>query len=150
MSLTKNVNIIDKKIEYLVFSGEDTQSSIDGVIVLMERKRRAVALRTIVTDMLNALNPRGREILVGRYIFEKTCAAVASDAGLTVRMYFKVHDSAIAECADYLQSRGCKPQWFERFFGDEAWIVDSLSVNKRERYWAAKGGAGVYEGALAG
>ncbi|GHU99300.1 hypothetical protein FACS1894211_04460 [Clostridia bacterium] len=134
MSLTKNVGILDKQIEFLVFNHTDTQNSIDSVIDLMERKRRVVALRTVVTDMLSSLAPRRREVLVGRYIFEKTCAAVALDTGLNLRYYFKVHDEAIRECAGFLYERGLSPQWFEHYYGDEDWIVDSLSVARRERY----------------
>ena len=127
MGLEKNVKIIDKRIEYHVFAGGDTLSLFDEIIRLTERKRRIVALRVIVTEMLNSLTPKRRALLGDRYIYEKTCAEAAEEAGISLRQYFPAHDAAIKECAEYLTERGCTAQWFGRYYGGEAWITDPLN-----------------------
>ena len=131
MSYQNDIDIIDKKIEGLVFGGADAQTAMEAVIGLMERKRRVVALRVITADMLAALSPRRRVVLAGRYIYEKTCADAAAGACLSVREYFRAHDAAISECAGYLTERGCGAQWFERYYGGEGWMSGGASRRHR-------------------
>ena len=122
-SLKDDVDDINSDIDDMIYDEENTYKAMQSIIVLMERKRRLLALRTIVTETLSEITPKYRELLAGRYLHFKTCDAVADGLCIWKRQFFRDHDAAVRECAAYLDKRGCTAKWFARYYGD---ILDDV------------------------
>jgi hypothetical protein len=132
MQLMKTVRGLDKKIEKTVFDySYDTRAAMELIVDIMERKKRLLALRTVITEMLSGLSPRRREALIRRYIYVRSFPAAAAECGMSLRGFFRLHDGALNESAVYLGERGCDARWFDLHYGGEGWLRSAAAIRPR-------------------
>lgn len=116
---------------------QDAYGVMEHAADVIARKTRIINLRVITGDMLDSLPQDMRRLLALRYVSGSSAEELSRNLGIPLRSLYRRLDKAIAACADYLKRMGFDNEYFERYYGDEHWIISRFKkfTEKEELYY---------------
>lgn len=103
------------------YSFWDRGISFDKVLDITERKRRLIALRLLIKDVLRELSAGRKSALLG-YFGGTTIERVAQERKISLRTAYREVCRGINEVVGGLNRRGCNADWFVKNWGNEPYL----------------------------